>query len=181
MSNGIWTKQDAEHHQTSQKLADWMKRTMAKFECESFCDFGCGNGFYVHELLLYGFYGIGIDGNADGIEYPSNVFVGDLAKRTFLIHDVSISLEVAEHSPKEYKEPFMRNVCDSAKNMIFLSWAEIGQPGIGHVNCRSQEDVIQDVESRGFIWDKELTKDARNNIDDNTSWFRRTLLIFKRK
>jgi len=179
--NGIWTKQDAEHHQTSQKLADWMKRTMAKFECESFCDFGCGNGFYVNELLKHGFHGIGIDGNEHGIKYPSNVFVGDLTNRLFLSHDVSISFEVAEHLDKVHQETFMANVCLSANKMIFLSWAEIGQAGIGHVNCRSQEDVIADVESRGFIWDKELTKDARNNIDDNTSWFRRTLLIFKRK
>ncbi len=181
MSNGIWNKENAEHHQTSERLANWMKRTMNKFECESFCDFGCGNGYYVNELLGFGFYGIGIDGNEHGIKYPSNVFVGDLTKRTFLIHDVSISLEVAEHIDKVHQEIFMKNVCDSAKNMLFLSWAEIGQPGIGHINCRSQEDVIADVESRGFILDNELTKDARNNIDHNTSWFTRTLLIFKRK
>ena len=150
---------------------------------KTFCDFGCGNGYYVNQLLKEydEFYGIGIDGNKDGIEYPLNVFVGDLTQKLSLTHDLSISLEVGEHLPKESQEIFMSNVCDSAKQMLILSWAEIGQAGIGHVNCRSQEDVIADVESRGFIWDKELTKDARNNIDDNTSWFRRTLLIFKRK
>ena len=101
--------------------------------------------------------------------------------RRYLVCDVSISLEVGEHLPKEAQEVFMQNVCNSAENALILSWAEIGQAGIGHVNCRSQEDVIEDVESRGFVLDKELTKDARENIDDNCDWFRRTLLIFKRK
>ena len=179
--NGIWTAKDAEHHQTSKQLANWIKKAMETFSLKSFCDFGCGNGFYVNELLDNSCNGIGIEGNANGIKYPLNVFIGDLTKKLYLSHDCSISLEVGEHLPKEAQEVFMSNVCDSAKQMLILSWAEIGQAGIGHVNCRSQEDVIADVESRGFIWDKELTKDARNNIDDNTSWFRRTLLIFKRK
>ncbi len=181
MSNGIWTAKDAEHHQTSQKLADWIIKTMDNYECESFCDFGCGNGFYVKELGEWGFHGIGLEGNKDGIQFPVNVFIQDLTQRFWSIHDCSISLEVGEHLPKKAQEVFMSNVCNSARKLLILSWAEIGQAGIGHVNCRSQEDVIQDVESRGFVLDKELTKDARNNIDDNTSWFRRTLLIFKRK
>lgn len=181
--NGIWTKQDAEHHQVSEKLAMWIIKIMYMYGLKTFCDFGCGNGYYVNQLLKEydEFYGIGIEGNAQGIEYPTNIFIQDLTKKLNLSHDLSISLEVGEHLPKESQEVFMSNVCDSAKQMLILSWAEIGQAGIGHVNCRSQEDVIADVESRGFIWDKELTKDARNNIDDNTSWFRRTLLIFKRK
>lgn len=179
--NGIWTKQDAEHHQTSQKLADWIKKAMETYSLKSFCDFGCGNGFYVNELLDSSYYGIGIEGNANGIKYPLNVFIGDLTKKLYLSHDVSISLEVGEHLDKVHQEIFMENICDSTNLLLILSWAEIGQAGIGHVNCRSQEDVIADVESRGFILDKELTKDARQNIDDNTDWFRRTLLIFKRK
>lgn len=181
MSNGIWTKQDAEHHQVSEKLADWIYEFMDAELCFSFCDFGCGNGYYVDYLLNEGNYGIGIEGNADGVEYPNNVFFQDLTKPIKLTHHVSISLEVGEHLPKEAQEVFMQNVCNSAENALILSWAEIGQAGIGHVNCRSQEDVIEDVESRGFVLDKELTKDARENIDDNCDWFRRTLLIFKRK
>jgi len=181
MSNGIWNAKDAEHHQTSKQLANWIIKTMTELKCESFCDFGCGNGYYVNELLGYGFMGFGIDGNENGIEYPKNIYVEDLTKKMNYLTDVSISLEVGEHLPKEAQETFMQNVCNSAKKMLILSWAEIGQAGIGHINCRSQEDVIQDVESRGFVLDKELTKDARNNIDDNTSWFRKALLIFKRK
>jgi len=181
MSNGIWTKQDAENHQVSEKLAKWIKAHLYYDELKSFCDYGCGNGYYVKELLEGGFHGIGIDGNENGIKYPLNVFVGDLTKPLNLSHDLSISLEVGEHLPKEAQEVFMQNVCNSAKKQLILSWAEIGQAGIGHVNCRSQDDVIQDVESRGFIWNEMLTKDARQNIDDNCDWFRRTLLIFKRK
>lgn len=181
MNNGIWNKKDAEHHQTSEKLANWIANEMRSEWCRSFCDFGAGNGYYVDRLLTIGYHGIGIEGNEAGIEYPANIFIGDLGKKLFLSHDCSISLEVGEHLPKEAQEQFMKNICESANKMLILSWAEIGQPGIGHINCRDQEDVIQDVESREFLLDEIATAEARLHIDDNTDWFRRTLLIFKRK
>jgi cyclopropane fatty-acyl-phospholipid synthase-like methyltransferase len=179
--NGIWTAGDAEHHQTSEKLAITIARLMATSGCKSFCDFGCGNGYYVDFLVNKGWAGIGIDGNEAGVKYKTNVFIEDLTLAINLKHDCSISLEVAEHLPKSAQETFMKNVCDSARKLLILSWAELGQPGIGHVNCRSQEDVIADVCSRGFELDLLETKQARSNIDANCSWFERTLLIFKRK
>lgn len=178
--NGIWTAKDAEHHQVSELLAEFIYNRMRWIKATTFCDFGCGNGYYVDYLLKKGFHGVGIDGNKAGIKYKTNVFVEDLTFPIQLKHDVSISLEVAEHLPKSAQETFMRNVCDSAQNSLILSWAEIGQPGIGHVNCRSQEDVIADVESRGFKLNKIDTDIARYNVDYNTDWFRRTLLIFDR-
>lgn len=178
--NGIWTAKDAEHHQVSEQLALWICHKMSLTQSTSFCDFGCGNGYYVDYLLKKGFHGIGIDGNEAGIKYKTNIFIEDLTLPIKLKHDVSISLEVAEHLPKSAQETFMKNVCDSAQKSLILSWAEIGQPGIGHINCRSQEDVIADVERRGFNLNKIDTDIARNNIDDNTDWFRRTLLIFDR-
>lgn len=181
MQSGIWNEKNAVHHQTSQKLVMWIGSKMIDKYCASFCDFGAGNGYYVNELLKRGFHGIGIEGNPSGIKFPVNIFIGDLAERIFLHHDVSISLEVGEHLPKEAQDDFMENVCLSANKMLILSWAEIGQPGIGHINCRSQEDVIADVEGRGFYLDREATTEARENIDDNCDWFRRTLLIFLKK
>jgi tryptophanyl-tRNA synthetase len=91
-----------------------------------------------------------------------------------------ISLEVGEHLPKEAQETFMNTLVNHCAEHLILSWAEIGQAGIGHINCRSQEDVINDIVSRGFEYLPNETQDARNNIDDNCNWFRRTLLIFKR-
>jgi tryptophanyl-tRNA synthetase len=152
-----------------------------KNNVKSFCDFGCGNGYYVDHLLRNDFHGIGIEGNLHGVAYLKNIFIDDLTKKLFLKHDVSISLEVGEHLPKEAQETFMQNVCNSATRRLVLSWAEIGQPGIGHINCRSQYEVIRDVKSRGFEFDVLSTQIARENIDDNTDWFRRTLLIFKRE
>jgi hypothetical protein len=178
--NGIWNKENAEHHQVSPRLAMWISDYLKENNCISFCDFGCGNGYYVNHLLNNGFSGIGIEGNEKGIQFPLNVFVGDLTNKLFLKHDCSISLEVGEHLDKIYQELFMQNICISANKVLILSWAEIGQPGIGHVNCRSQQDVIEDVKKRGFDFMETPTFEARQNIDDNTDWFRRTLLIFKK-
>jgi len=179
--NGIWNSKDADHHQVSPMLVKWIRRYLMENDCKTFCDFGCGNGYYVDQLNSYGIHGIGIEGNKDGLVWDKNIIIADLTTRLVFEHDCSISLEVGEHLPKEFEEVFMDNICNSAKKILILSWAEIGQPGIGHVNCKSQESVIRDVESRGFKLDKEATKEARQNIDDNTDWFRRTLLIFKKK
>jgi hypothetical protein len=61
-----------------------------------------------------------------------------------------------------------------------LSWAEVGQPGIGHVNCVSQEYAIENIKALGFQYDSTATAAARKNIDECTNWFRKTLLIFDR-
>lgn len=178
--NGIWTSKDADHHQVSDKLAKWMQVFMQKKGCTTFCDFGCGNGYYVDSFLKYGLHGIGIEGNRDGVVWDKNIIIADLTTKMVFEHDCSISLEVGEHLSKEFQEIFMQNICHSAKKVLILSWAEIGQPGIGHVNCRSQKDVIEDVEMRGFKLNKDATKEARENVDDNTDWLKRNLLVFER-
>lgn len=180
MSTGIWNAGDAEHHQTSEKLANTIKKLMEKYQCNSFADFGCGNGYYVNFLNKAGYNGIGIEGNRSGLIYPENVIIRDLTISMILSVDCSISLEVGEHLPKSSQEIFMQNVCDAAAKLLILSWAEIGQPGIGHINCRDQQEVIDDVCNRGFELKLLDTKQARANIDSNCDWFERTLLIFKR-
>jgi len=179
MKNGIWNAEHAKHHQSSEKLAKWLAGYLPK---ESVViDFGCGNGYYMGYLEQLGFHTAGYDGNKS-IEILCKYFrVCDLTNKLRLQAKCSIvSLEVGEHLPKEAQETFMQTLTVNCENHLILSWAEIGQPGIGHINCRSQEDVINDVESRGFKLNKEATADARNNIDDNCDWFRRTLLIFNR-
>lgn len=179
MNNGIWNAEHAKHHQSSEKLAKWLAGYLPKNKIV--IDFGCGNGYYMGYLERLGFDTGGYDGNAV-IKVLCNYFVCyDLTKPLLLQSKCSIvSLEVGEHLPKEAQETFMNTLTKNCDKHLILSWAEIGQPGIGHINCRSQEDVINDVESRGFKLNKEATADVRNNIDDNCDWFRRTLLIFEK-
>jgi cyclopropane fatty-acyl-phospholipid synthase-like methyltransferase len=179
MNNGIWNAEHAKHHQSSEKLAKWLAGYLPKNKVV--IDFGCGNGYYMGYLERLGFDTGGYDGNS-AIKVLCHYFVCyDLTKPLLLQSKCSVvSLEVGEHLPKEAQETFMNTLTKNCDKHLILSWAEIGQPGIGHINCRSQEDVINDVESRGFKLNKEATAEARNNIDDNCDWFRRTLLIFNK-
>ena len=180
MTNGIWTKEDAEHHQSSLKFAKWLAGYLPKDT--PVVDFGCGNGYYVSYLENNGFIATGIDGN-DNIEWLCKAFYHfDLSKPLAdigRVHSV-LSLEVGEHLPKEAQETFIQNLTKNCKKHLILSWASIGQPGIGHINCRDQKEVIADVESRGFKLNDAATKEARANVDPNCDWLERNLLVFER-
>jgi tryptophanyl-tRNA synthetase len=179
--NGIWSQETAEaHHQSSPKLAAWLASYLSKDT--PVIDFGCGIGYYVDTLQKNGFEAHGVEGtNLKFLCHIDSIVIMDLTNEIYFGFQSSvISLEVGEHLPASAQETFMQTLVNHCSKHLILSWAEIGQPGIGHINCRSQEDVIQDVESRGFKLNAEATADARANIDDNTDWFRRTLLVFER-
>lgn len=190
--NGIWTKEDAEHHQSSLKFAKWLAAYLPKDT--PVVDFGCGNGYYMGYLENEGFDATGVDGNEDIEILCSSFFVVDfsqteavepslinweLQKKSKSTVSV-ISLEVGEHLPKSSQDAFMQTLSFNCKKHLILSWASIGQPGIGHINCRDQKEVIADVESRGFKLNEAATKDARANVDSNCDWLERNLLVFER-
>jgi tryptophanyl-tRNA synthetase len=177
--NGIWNAESAKHHQSSLRFAKWLAGYLPSEN--GVLDFGCGNGYYVAYLEQHGFRAHGIDGNADIEILCKSFHHADLTKDySFSPLYSVISLEVGEHLPKSAQETFVKSLTDSCKKHLILSWASIGQPGIGHINCREQNEVIEDIESRGFKLNKEATEDARNNVDDNCDWLQRNLLVFER-
>ncbi len=180
LENGVWTQETAdETHQSSNNLAKFMKEYLPK--TEYVFDFGCGNAFYLAELEKNGFTCMGFEGFPLNNFLAKHVHVADLTKPILINGKGSvISLEVGEHLPKSAQETFMNTVTTHCNGKLIFSWAEIGQPGLGHINCRNQKEVIADVCSRGFKYMEELTLQVRATIEENTSWFQRTLLIFER-
>lgn len=177
--NGAWDQFTADkYHQTSQKLADWMAGYLPKDKV--FIDFGCGNAFYVSELSKQGLQGCGVEGTQlNNFQHPE-VHIQDLTKRFYLGFLGSvISLEVGEHLPKEAEQIFIDNLCLHCNGSMIISWALPGQPGIGHINCQPQDYIICEFEKRGFKFLKDVTENARCNVDKNTDWFERTLLVFQ--
>jgi len=177
--NGIWNAESANHHQSSLKFAKWLASYLPKDT--PVVDFGCGNGYYMGYLERKGFETIGVDGN-DGIEIFCKFFCKNDITDLLITPSLSsiVSLEVGEHIDKKHQETFTKNLVKNCKKHLILSWASIGQPGIGHINCREQSEVIADIESRGFKLNKEATAEARQNVDDNCDWLQRNLLVFER-
>lgn len=180
LENGVWTQETAdETHQSSANLAKFLKEYLPKDQYVF--DFGCGNGYYISELEKEGFTCMGFEGFPLNNFLSKSVNVADLTCPIVIGAKGSvISLEVGEHLPKEAQETFMGTVTRHCKGKLIFSWAEIGQPGLGHINCRDQKEVIADVCARGFKYMEELTLQVRATIEENTSWFQRTLLIFER-
>jgi len=180
LPTGIWTQDTADAtHQSSPVLAAFLAGYLPKDQ--PVIDFGCGNAYYLGQLSQQGFATIGYEG------YPLNNFQAPLVHVADLTQPIDagvrgsvISLEVGEHLPASAQETFMHTVTSHCLRHLIFSWAEVGQPGLGHINCRHQADVIADVCRRGFFYKKELTHSVRRTIEEHCSWFQRTLLIFER-
>lgn len=179
--NGVWNQWQADqYHQSSPKLAKWLGSYLPKDE--HVIDMGCGQGYYISELTKKGFECTGVEG------YPLNNFlhnriaIHDLTQPIHLTERGSVlSLEVLEHIEAKYENIVLDSIARHCTKHLILSWAEIGQPGIGHINCVYQKYAIRQVEERGFKYLPKITNEVRKNwIDKNTSWFTRTLLVFER-
>lgn len=178
--NGVWTQETADDaHQHSDNLAKFLIGYLPKNQYVF--DFGCGKAFYISKLEEAGFTCMGFEGFPLNNFLSKNVHVVDLTGPVEIAKQGSvISLEVGEHLPKSAQETFMKTVTENCNGKLVFSWAEIGQPGLGHINCRDQKEVIADVCSRGFKYMEQLTMEVRCTIEEHTSWFQRTLLIFER-
>ncbi|HXP49877.1 MAG TPA: hypothetical protein VN922_07990, partial [Bacteroidia bacterium] len=67
----------------------------------------------------------------------------------------------------------------SFKGDIIMSWAVEGQAGIGHINCRNNYWVVEQLKKRGYKLDEEKTLSMRLAVADcHCSWFKNTLMYF---
>lgn len=151
----------------------------------SILDLGCGLGHYVDFFRQSQYVASGYDGNPNTLHLTNGrggrFGILDLSKpiTTELNASLVLSLEVGEHIPAQFEEVFLDNVTITARDVVILSWAIPEQGGLGHVNCRPNEYIIAKVEERGFTHVPELSAFLRYYA--SLSWFRNTLMVFKRK
>jgi len=152
--------------------------SLVKNYAKTIIDIGCGNGAYTNHFIKNGFECSGFDGNPFTPELTNNTcqikdfsqFV-DVGK-----FDVVLSLEVAEHIPNKHEQIFIDNLCRVAKNNIIMSWAVEGQGGIGHINCKNNDYVINEFKKRGYTYNVESSNFLREN--STVSWFKDTIMVF---
>lgn len=176
-NTGVWTKEEANEHIFSYRLAEYL-RTILKTGVV--IDFGCGYGTYLKYLMDTGFYGhlVGVEGSLLDYEIH-NIVNHDLTNNIDLhLKGHVICLEVAEHIPVEYESVFVDNLVRHVDGYLIISWAVPYQDGIGHVNCQTNEYVIDLFKSKGFEYLEDKTIRARMVIENHVAWFKDTILIF---
>merc|ERR1712043_74885 len=92
-------------------------------------------------------------------------------------YDVVVSIEVAEHIPKEGEQAYMDNLVRLMKidGIIILTWGHPGQGGYHHVNEQSKDYVISQMESRGLKFDPAKTEELGSKI---ASQYAKNLMVF---
>lgn len=182
---GYWNGETAHiHHVHSQELSNWICDFFEKNidKNDPIIDCGAGLGNYLKDLQYKSFKNLlGIEGDPPKNKVFNNIIQQDLTI-PFQIMDIGnvIFLEVSEHVPKEKQDILLDNIMDNCNNYLITSWAVRGQDGFGHVNCLDNHEVIPLFEQRGFTYLEKETQKARSVIQNNTWWFKNTILIFKK-
>lgn len=188
---GYWENSTDEGHGVDEKLANGILNFLYEDGVKSVIDLGCGNGYYVKRLNDAHVYCRGYDGNPYTREFAldGNCFVYDLTTKLPLgvrLHPFgwALSLEVGEHIPREYEQIFINNIAMSCTEGAIISWAIPDQGGDGHVNCRTNEYIINEFQKVHLVFDLLITARLRSCASPYPQtgyWFKNTLMVFRKR
>lgn len=177
---GFWVDVDLEHeHAFDPSLAATLTAVLREHGVRSMYDFGCGLGQYVKTFRAAGVDAHGFDGNPLTSTFES-CSVADLTDPSFVRPPVDgvLCLEVGEHVPAEYESALLQTLDRHVRpgGLLLLSWAIPGQGGLGHVNCKTNEAVCEQIVRLGYTPREDLAQRLR--ADSTLGWFKNTLLAF---
>lgn len=183
---GIFTEQEAkEGHLFSYRLAKFIGDLLPK-QIPVF-DYGCGPASYLRYLMDRDFKEVtGIEGTKEmEYEIPRSYIINrDLSEplNLGLLAGNVISIETWEHIPREFEQTFIDNICEHVKDggYLIISCAHEGQQGYGHVNCRPDWYVIEQITKRGFNHNIDLTTKVRKTIEGPVAYLRENLFVFQK-
>ena len=181
---GYWNKEVAPSwHAHSKELNDWLINYLKDYQDETIIDFGCGMATYLENFYENGFKNlIGLEGDPVKTDFEFEVLTQNLSQEFNLNKKgIVISLEVGEHIPQKYQDIFLDNLEKHCKDLLIVSWAVRGQGGVGHFNELNNDEIIPEIEKRGFKLVEEDTKSIRECIKTDCFYFQNTLMVFKRQ
>ena len=181
-ATGAWILPKSFKYHTDHGLSSALVSFMHRHRLQTVVDIGAGRGAYVAALNASGYEVDAIDG-AENIAQLSGGRVRTHDLTTPLTpcvpFDLAISLEVAEHIPKQFEATYLDNLQCSCRRFLIISWAPPGQFGSGHVNTLKSAHVQSKMKYRGFEYRNNDTQVLRH--ESSFGWFRRNLLVFERQ
>jgi SAM-dependent methyltransferase len=181
---GFWNfegQRFEEEHVYDPRLSDALVVYAKQTTSTKTYDFGCGPGKYVQNFRQNGIETFGYDGNPVTSKIPW-CSVQDLTADFQLDPvDFLLCLEVCEHVPKQYEDALLKTIDRhiSPGGVLVLSWAVVGQGGLGHVNCQNNDYVISKFQSMGYTYNNGESQNLRNNVS-GAYWFKNTILVFNK-
>lgn len=183
IDKGGWCKAATQNREglTDQSLI----QVLSKFlKDKTVGSFGDGPGLYKRDILKLG--QVKLYDAYDGAPYIEETSEGrvnflDLTIPQYGIplYDWVVSLEVAEHIPSQYEHIYLDNIFRHAKEGIILSWAVPGQGGVGHINNRPLNYVINVMGKNGFIRDERSSTFLQESA--TLPWIRTNIHVYRRK
>jgi SAM-dependent methyltransferase len=154
-----------------------------RYAPKSVLDLGCGLGGY---LSFFGSMGaektIGVDGFPASMEFLANgeYRCHDLGQPLDLgeTYDLVLCMEVIEHLTPEHEDVLIESILRHARERIIFSAAEVGQPGVGHINCRPIGYWLQKFERKG--WAPDVLDSLAMRSLATFSWFKRNTVVLVR-
>lgn len=186
--SGFWIIEDEQantQHAFDPFLALAIKNLVYKLgyrEQDFFYDLGCGKGDYVKMLNHNGIKAIGFDGNPNTKKFCKDCEVHDLT--TPLKKPPAkfvMSLEVAEHIPKDKEYLYIKTVNEAVEDggYLIISWAYPGQGGFGHFNELDNAYCKKLFLSLGYENKEDYEKYLRYKC--KLKWFKYTIMVFQKK
>lgn len=178
---GFWENPTSEGHAHDSRLAGAILKILRRRKCDTLVDFGCGTGEYARFFKKHGMVVEAYDGNPYTEQLTGGIgAVKDLSQPFNLLKQFGcvMSLEVGEHIPAEFEQAFLDNIVKHCfdDGIIILSWAVPGQVGDGHVNCQTNDYIMQQMQKRGFYLENTLTNQLRQAA--RLWWFKNSLMVF---
>jgi hypothetical protein len=132
-----------------------------RFQPRRLVDLGAGCGVYSHLFRAKGTDVLAIDGVVAPAEHAFNgpVHRQDLTvpfANTWGAFDLALCLEVAEHIPAEFVDPFLRNLLQFS-DLLILSAAPPSQSGHHHVNEQPKRYWVERLAKLGFVYQRKET------------------------
>jgi hypothetical protein len=177
--NGCWLSESPEHV-FDNYLCEGIANFLLEKNIKNIYEFGCGSAAYAKYMIEKGIDVDASDGNPHTKEFTKGVAYSlDISKElNFSKKQAVLCLEVGEHIPETFEQTVLDNLVNHASDIIILSWAIEGQGGLGHVNERNNDYIINQMTLRKAYYD-EKTSLALREISV-IPWFKNTIMVFKK-